>query len=109
MVLNTILTELGHRVDFVDSGTAAVDALSRGGYDLVLMDVTLPELDGLAATRRIRASTAGAQVPIVGISGRAEVTDRTAALAAGMNAYLGKPVSPAAIASLLEEVVGAPR
>jgi CheY-like chemotaxis protein len=109
VVLNTILTELGHRVDFVDSGTAAVDALSRGGYDLVLMDVTLPELDGLAATRRIRASTAGAQVPIVGISGRAEVTDRTAALAAGMNAYLGKPVSPAAIASLLEELVGAPR
>ena len=109
VVLNTILTELGHRADFVDSGTAAVDALSNGGYDLVLMDVTLPELDGLAATRRIRASAAGAHVPIVGISGRTEVNDRTAALAAGMNAYLGKPVSPAAIASLLHELVGARR
>jgi len=107
VVLNTILTELGHRADFVDNGTAAVDALSRGGYDLVLMDVTLPNMDGLAATRRIRASAVGAHVPIIGISGRTEVNDRTAALAAGMDAYVSKPVSPAAIASLIHELVDA--
>ena len=55
VVLNTILVELGHRVDFAGSGEAAVAAVNRGGYDLVLMDVTLPGLDGLAATRAIRA------------------------------------------------------
>ncbi len=53
--MNTILRELGHRVDFVETGEAAVEAAARGGYDAVLMDVTLPGLDGVEATRRIRA------------------------------------------------------
>src|SRR5262249_23589858 len=50
VVLNTILTELGHRPDFVATGEAAVEAFGRGGYDVVLMDITLPGLDGMAAT-----------------------------------------------------------
>jgi two-component system, sensor histidine kinase len=104
VVLNTILTELGHRADFVDTGRAAVDAVGRGTYDVVLMDVTLPDLDGVAATRLIRElAGAGGRVPIIGISGHSEVNDRAAARAAGMNAYLTKPVSPAAIASLLND------
>ena len=108
VVLNTILTELGHRADFVDSGKAAVDAVGRGNYDAVLMDVTLPDLDGVAATRLIRELTgAGARVPIIGISGHSEVNDQQAARAAGMNAYLAKPVSPAAIASLLNDFTAA--
>jgi CheY-like chemotaxis protein len=104
VVLNTILTELGHRADFVDTGRAAVDAVGRGTYDIVLMDVTLPDLDGVAATRLIRElAGAGARVPIIGISGHSEINDRAAARAAGMNAYLTKPVSPATIASLLND------
>ena len=54
VVLNTILTELGHRADFAGTGEAAVAAVERGAYDVVLMDVTLPGLDGLAAARLIR-------------------------------------------------------
>ena len=52
IVLNTILTELGHRADFVGTGEAAVDAVAQGSYDAVLMDVTLPGIDGFEATRR---------------------------------------------------------
>jgi CheY-like chemotaxis protein/nitrogen-specific signal transduction histidine kinase len=104
VILNTILTELGHRADFVGSGEEAVEAVKRG-YDVVLMDVTLPGIDGLEATRRIRAlAGAAGRTPIVGISGRTETGDEAAARAAGMNSYLRKPVSPSALS---EAIVGA--
>ena len=75
VILNTILTELGHRADFVASGEEAVEAVKRG-YDVVLMDVTLPGIDGLEATRRIRAlADAAGRTPIVGISGRTDTGD----------------------------------
>ena len=105
VVMNTILGELGHRVDFVESGEAAVQAVARGGYDAVLMDVALPGLDGLEAARRIRALPAKAgQVPVIGISGRANAADEAAARAAGMNFYFTKPVSPSKLAQALASV-----
>ena len=94
VILNTILTELGHRADFVGSGEEAVEAVKRG-YDVVLMDVTLSGIDGLEASRRIRAlNGAAARTPIIGISGRSEAGDEQAARAAGMDFYLHKPVEP---------------
>jgi CheY-like chemotaxis protein len=102
VVLNTILTELGHRADFVGTGTAAVEAAARGRYDVVLMDVTLPGLDGLEATRRIRALERPAGgIVLIGISGRASAADEAAGRAAGMDGYLVKPISPAALTRLL--------
>ena len=104
IVLNTILTELGHRADFVGAGEAAIDAVAGGSYDAVLMDVTLPGIDGFEATRRIRAlpRPVGA-VRIVGISGRANAADEASGRAAGMDAYLAKPLSPSALAAALPE------
>lgn len=102
VIMNTILGELGHRADFVETGEAAVEAASGGGYDAVLMDVTLPGIDGLEATRRIRALAGDAgRVPVIGISGRARSDDEQAARAAGMNAYLVKPVSPSKLVEAL--------
>ena len=106
VVLNTILVELGHRVDFAGTGESAVAAVDRGGYDLVLMDVTLPVMDGLAATRAIRALRGdAAKVPVIGISGHTETGEEEAALAAGMNAFLAKPVSPAVLAQAVAKFV----
>jgi CheY-like chemotaxis protein/nitrogen-specific signal transduction histidine kinase len=105
VILNTILTELGHRADFVASGEEAVEAVKRG-YDVVLMDVTLPGIDGLEATRRIRAlADASSRTPIIGISGRTETGDEEAARAAGMDSYLRKPVSPSALSEAIEAIL----
>ena len=104
VILNTILTELGHRADFVGSGEEALEAVKRG-YDVVLMDVTLPGIDGLEAARRIRALTdAAGRTPIIGTSGRTALGDEAAARAAGMNAYLRKPLSPSALGEAIEAV-----
>jgi CheY-like chemotaxis protein len=106
VVMNTILRELGHRVDFVETGDAALEAATRGGYDAILMDVTLPGFDGLEATRRIRALPGAAgKVPVIGLSGHSERGDEQAALAAGMNVYLVKPVSPGKLSRILAGVV----
>jgi CheY-like chemotaxis protein len=102
VVLNTILTELGHRADFVGTGEAAIEAVAHGTYDAVLMDVTLPEISGIEAARRIRALDGNiGRVPIVGISGRGNASDEAAARAAGMNGYLTKPLSPSALMEVL--------
>jgi len=105
VIMNTILNELGHHADFVESGEAAVEAAARGGYDAVLMDVTLMGFDGLEATRRIRALPGDAgQVTVIGISGRDAAADETQARAAGMNFYLVKPISPSKLAQALATI-----
>jgi two-component system, sensor histidine kinase len=105
VILNTILTELGHRADFVASGEEVVEAVKRG-YDVVLMDVTLPGIDGLEATKRIRAlADAASRTPIVGISGRTDIGDEEAARAAGMDSYLRKPVSPSALSEAIAAIL----
>ena len=105
VILNTILTELGHRADFVNSGEDAVAAVTRG-YDFVLMDVALPGIDGLEAARRIRAlPSAAGRTPVVGISGASDASDEEAARAAGMDFYLRKPVSPSAVSEAIAAVV----
>jgi two-component system, sensor histidine kinase len=76
------------------------------GYDAVLMDLTLPGINGLEATRRIRALPGAAgTTPIIGISGRGETGDEEAALAAGMNFYLHKPISPSALSEAIAAVI----
>jgi two-component system, sensor histidine kinase len=105
VILNTILTELGHRADFTSSGEEAVAAAARG-YDAVLMDVTLPGIDGFEATRRIRAlAGAAGRTPVIGVTGRSEAGDEDAARAAGMRAYLRKPLSLSALSAALAAVV----
>jgi CheY-like chemotaxis protein len=96
IVHNAVLRELGHVVSFVGSGEVAVETVAGNEHDVVLMDIALSGIDGIEATRRIRALPAPAgRIPIIGVSGRTEPHDAAAAMAAGMNAYLRKPASPA--------------
>jgi CheY-like chemotaxis protein len=105
VVLNTILTELGHRADFVGSSEAAVEAVAGGAYDLVLMDVMLAGTNGIEATRSIRAlPPPRGRVPIIGISGRTTPGDEAKGRAAGMNGYVTKPVSPRLLAAVIADV-----
>src|SRR5471030_363720 len=92
-----LLEQLGHRVTVVDNGQAALDHATRGVYDLVLMDVQMPELDGLAATRQLRQweLTHGGHVPVIAMTARAMAGDRERCLEAGMDDYLAKPISSA--------------
>jgi len=102
VVMNTILTELGHSTDFVETGEAALAAVERGSYDVVLMDLMLPGVGGIEATKRIRALPGKAgKMPVIGISGRGETVSEDTARAAGMNFYFTKPVSPRKLAEAL--------
>ncbi|BET66522.1 hybrid sensor histidine kinase/response regulator [Opitutales bacterium ASA1] len=100
------LTRAGHTATIAANGRAAVDAWREGKFDLVLMDVQMPELDGLEATREIRAleSALGrGRIFIVALTAHAMQSDIDRCLAAGMDAYLGKPVDWAALERLLAE------
>jgi two-component system, sensor histidine kinase len=102
VVLNAILTELGHHTEFISRGETVAQRLAQGAFDAVLMDMVLPGIDGVEAIRRIRAMEAPlGRIAIIGISGRAE--DEAAARAAGADAFLVKPVSPRALATALLE------
>jgi CheY-like chemotaxis protein len=104
------LQNLGHEVTVVADGAAAVEACASTVFDLVLMDVEMPGMDGLEATRRIRGAeaTSGRRTPIIALTALAFEHDRELALSAGMDGYLTKPVSPDALAQVLQEHCGAP-
>jgi len=97
-----VLERLGHRVVFAGNGAEAVAVVRAQAVDLVLMDLHMPEVDGLAATRSIRQLDGPrAAVPVVALTADAFADTRAACLAAGMNDFAAKPVSPAELADLL--------
>jgi CheY-like chemotaxis protein/nitrogen-specific signal transduction histidine kinase len=102
VVLNAILTELGHQTEFIGRGEAAPERIAQGAFDAVLMDMVLPGIDGIEAIRRIRVlAPPHGRVAIIGVSGRGD--DEAAAREAGADAFLVKPVSPRALATALLE------
>jgi two-component system sensor histidine kinase/response regulator len=101
-----ILKKLGLRADAAANGAEAVKALETLPYDLVLMDVLMPEMDGLEATRQIRnphSLVRNHQIPIIAMTAGAMQGDREKCLDAGMNDYISKPISPQALADTLDK------
>ncbi len=90
-----ILERYGCRVDVADNGQVALDVLGKNAYDLVLMDCQMPVLDGLEATRRLRAGSSPAlnpRIPVIAMTANAMEGDKQACVAAGMDGYVSKPV-----------------
>jgi CheY-like chemotaxis protein len=96
-----LLKQMGLSADVVGDGQAAVDAIESGQYDLILMDVQMPELDGLEATRQIRQRWPDRAVRIIGLTANAMAGDREACLAAGMDDYVSKPIRPEELATAI--------
>jgi CheY-like chemotaxis protein/HPt (histidine-containing phosphotransfer) domain-containing protein len=106
MLAVRLLEKQGHRVTVAGDGAEALDLSARRDFDLVLMDVQMPEVDGLEATRRIREreSGAGKHVPIVAMTAHAMKGDRERCLAAGMDDYVSKPIEPAELGAVIDRV-----
>jgi len=103
-----LLEKRGHRVTLAGNGLEALAWQLRAEFDAVLMDVQMPELDGLEATRRWRAAEAGARrVPIIAMTANAMQGDREKCLAAGMDAFVSKPVNPQELFAVLAAGVAA--
>ena len=103
-VLALTLERLGYRADFVADGQEALDMLARSAYDIVLMDLRMPRMDGLTATRTLRADAARAQPRVVAMTADVTNDKREACFAAGMDGFLGKPLNPGALAEVLGRV-----
>jgi PAS domain S-box-containing protein len=104
-VARALLNSLGYQCDVVNNGEEAVQALERQGYDVILMDMQMPKMDGLEATRRICQQWNQADRPhIIALTANAMVGDRETCLAAGMNDYISKPVKLADLERALETV-----
>ena len=112
-----MLRALGCEVDIADDGRAAVEAAAAGGYDAILMDCHMPEMDGFEATAALRARERDAAVrgasgarrmPIVALTANAMDGDRERCLAAGMDAYLAKPFKKEELAAVLRTWLARP-
>ncbi len=107
-LIMALIGKLGYSIVSVGNGREAVTAMQGGSFDLVLMDLQMPEMDGLEATAAIRAAEAGSDrhVPIIALTARALKGDRETCLEAGADGYLAKPVRQIELVNLIDELIG---
>lgn len=108
MMATMLLEGLGHSVEVAVDGEQAVNTWEAGDFDLILMDVQMPNLDGLAATNMIRAMESmlgGTRIPIIALTGRSEAGDEQLCLDSGMDAYLKKPLEEDALLEKLTQLI----
>jgi signal transduction histidine kinase/ActR/RegA family two-component response regulator len=102
-VMDATLRKHGFQVRVAGNGQEAIDTLREWDCDIILMDVQMPELDGISATRVIRENPEHANLPIIAVTAHAMAGDRDRCLSAGMNGYLSKPVSASMLLDVVEE------
>ncbi len=97
----TWLNRWGHHITLAVNGQEALDHLAQKAFDVVLMDMMMPVMDGLEATRRFRASEVGTRTPIIAMTANAMQSDRDACIAVGMDDFISKPIKPEELQTLL--------
>lgn len=104
-----LLERRGHAVVVAATGRAALEALATQAFDLILMDVQMPEMDGLEATRRIREAEkqTGRHIPIIAMTANATVGDKERCIASGMDSYVSKPIQTKELFEAIENSVPA--
>ncbi len=105
-IIRDLLSKNSYEIMEAHSGEAALDALARRRPDLILMDIQLPKLSGLEVTRRIRADSSLAQIPIIAITSFALSGDDRVALEAGCSAYIAKPFRPRDLLEMIRRFLG---
>ena len=100
-VAGELLSDVGVRLDTASNGQMALQRLQEQAYDLILMDMQMPVMDGLTATRLLRAQTRFAELPVIAMTANAMESDRQACLQAGMNDHLSKPIEPDQLFAML--------
>ncbi len=107
-VAQSLLQDIGVAIDTANDGREAVNMVARHPYALILMDMQMPEMDGVAATLAIRAQAGSAGIPILAMTANAFSEDRALCLAAGMNDFISKPFSPELLFAIMLQWLGSP-
>ncbi|QDO97453.1 PAS domain-containing protein [Ferrovibrio terrae] len=108
MVIGLMLRQLGHQSDIVTNGIEACEQVQKAPYDLVLMDMQMPEMDGMTATTTIRKMQhAAAKIPIIALTANAMEGDRERYISAGMDDYVAKPIALPLLIAAMNRVMGA--
>ena len=108
VVYRTILEHVGYEVLEARDGEEGVNRARRDKPDLILMDISIPKLDGWAATRRLKADAATREIPIIALTAHALDEDRQRAIEVGCDGYLAKPIEPRRVVQEVERFVGPP-
>jgi CheY-like chemotaxis protein len=106
MALEELLKPEGYQVQTVSSGTEALQKLEEGGYDLLMLDVIMPEMDGYELCKRIREKEKYKETPVVFLTAKSRDEDRARGLEAGANLYLSKPISPDKLLGIVSDALG---
>ncbi len=105
MALKELLTPEGYEVHTVLSGKEALERLAQNGYDLLLLDIIMPEMDGYELCKRIREREDYKEIPIVFLTAKSREEDRVAGLEAGANLFLSKPISPEKLLGIVSDTI----
>lgn len=108
LIYSTILRHSGYAVVEARDGQAGIDAAKKEHPGLILMDVSIPVIDGLEATRRLKADPDTRGIPIIALTAHALASDQQKALEAGCDSYIAKPAEPRAVVAAVREYLGEP-